>query len=253
MQAAILADLRAGRPYREMIAEYGLSHYVINGVGRRAGLPQRGPGKRPPEQRVEVGQIFGRLTVVLPAMPDGAPGNKALCCCECGTFRTLRIRDLLAGNTRSCGCLKSAVSAARIGQARRTHGLSRHPLYGRWALMMRRCYDTAAESYPDYGGRGITVHPSFQSPAGYISYMESLDIPSGLVGNPEAVSYRDLTEVQLKVLYKPRWFSIDRIDNDSGYEPGNLRWATWRTQVSNQRPFDYKRFHRKSLTSKSSA
>lgn len=92
------------------------------------------------------------------------------------------------------------------------HGLSRHPLYGRWYRMMRRCYTPSEHQYADYGGRGIEVCREWHDPATYITYVEQELGPRPGPG-----------------------YSIDRIDNDLGYQPGNLRWATRSQQNGNQR------------------
>lgn len=92
------------------------------------------------------------------------------------------------------------------------HGLSYHPLYGRWYRMIRRCTVPAEPQYADYGGRGISVCDAWLEPAGYIAYVEEE------LGPRPSSSH-----------------SIDRINNDGDYEPGNLRWATRSVQNANQR------------------
>lgn len=75
---------------------------------------------------------------------------------------------------------------------------------------MSRCYDNSSKQYPNYGGRGIKVHPNFHTKRDFVNYVRSL---------PNA---------NIKL-------SIDRIDNDKNYEPGNLRWATQKQQARNTR------------------
>ena len=233
---AIVSDLRAGVPYQEMQLKYGLSHYVIHETGRRAGLPKRGPGIRQPVVLPEVGQVFGRLAVIAPRAPG--TGGKVPCRCECGTEISVRASNLSRGQTRSCGCLKLDVNVPAMHAAYPPSlgGLSGNPLYGRWCFMMGRCFDPRAASYRDYGRRGITVHESLRTPGAYIAYIESLEVPAGLIGNQQAIPGALLSEEHRGALYQKRKFSIDRIDNDGNYEPGNLRWATWMQQVHNQRP-----------------
>lgn len=93
----------------------------------------------------------------------------------------------------------------------RTHGLSFHPLYRMWQGMMARCYHQAHAGFKNYGARGITVYQPWHDVTTYIAWVEQNLGP------------------------RPGGHSMDRIDNDRGYEPGNLRWATNSTQSKNQR------------------
>lgn len=77
---------------------------------------------------------------------------------------------------------------------------------------MRRCYNTKHPQFHDYGGRGLIVCEEWHDPAVFITYVET-----------------ELGERPTKA------HTIDRVDNDRGYEPGNLRWATRAVQNSNQR------------------
>lgn len=87
-----------------------------------------------------------------------------------------------------------------------------HPLYRLWAGVKRRCTDPKAQNYPWYGGRGITMHDPWLTDAeAFITYVEEHLGP------------------------RPPGKSIDRIDNDGNYEPGNLRWATMSEQRLNAR------------------
>lgn len=92
------------------------------------------------------------------------------------------------------------------------HGLSKHPLFGTHYQMMRRCYNEKHPQYADYGGRGIRVYEPWHSVEIYIAWVEQ-ELGPKQVG-----------------------FTMDRIDNDGNYEPGNLRWAGRSTQNANQRP-----------------
>jgi hypothetical protein len=95
----------------------------------------------------------------------------------------------------------------------KTHGLSSHPLYYIWRDIKARTTNTNHASYHHYGDRGIQLHFSWQTnPESFIKY-----ILNALGPKPSSKH------------------SLDRIDNDKGYTPGNLRWATQSEQLLNRR------------------
>lgn len=90
--------------------------------------------------------------------------------------------------------------------------ISKHPLYKTWSNIRQRCLKPTNPSYPHYGGRGIKMHSDWENNAKpFIAWLEDNLGP------------------------KPEGFTLDRIDVDGDYVPGNLRWADWKTQRSNQR------------------
>lgn len=86
----------------------------------------------------------------------------------------------------------------------------KNPLYIIWYSMKQRCTNPNHRAYANYGGRGISVYPEWlRSYEAFESYM-------GPKPGPE--------------------YSLDRINNERGYEPGNVRWATAKEQAANRRP-----------------
>jgi transposase len=81
--------------------------------------------------------------------------------------------------------------------------------FGTWSHMWKRCIDKRVNSYPNYGGRGITVCERWRD---FFVFVEDMG------RKPEPYS---------------QW-SLDRIDNDGNYEPDNCRWATKEQQVNNR-------------------
>lgn len=88
---------------------------------------------------------------------------------------------------------------------------NKNPAYRIFAHMFARCTNANVRSYPDYGGRGITICERWKGPAGFTNFI--LDI-----GNRPSNKY-----------------SLDRIDVNGNYEPTNCRWATHHEQAANKR------------------
>ena len=160
---------------------------------------------------IKTGTRFGRLSVsAYHGRHQGTRRPLYQCVCDCGVEC---IKDgvlLKSGKSNSCGCLWRDRTAASNKATKTTHGMSHSPEYFTWRGMLDRCYREGCESYPHYGGRGIKVHDRWR---------ESFESFYDDVGpRPSA----DL--------------SLDRIDVNGDYEPGNCRWADRITQRNNQRP-----------------
>jgi hypothetical protein len=131
-------------------------------------------------------------------------GVRQVLCVQCGTPFTTR-------GTRERYCCSRACAAARI----RVHGMKGTPEWKTWMGMKQRCFNPTSHRYPDYGARGITVCDRWLHDFGAFY--------SDMGPRPTAKH------------------SIDRINNDGNYEPGNCRWATTVEQRANRRPIKRKR------------
>lgn len=155
------------------------------------------------------GQRFGRLVVVCRAHSE-AGRVRWDCLCDCGQRKNAVIASWLrVGDVKSCGCLRrDFITEQDIKRA--THGQTRNRMvsreYSTWRGMINRCQNANCKHFKHYGGRGIRVE------------------------------FGSFEEFLAEVGPKPLGLSIDRINNDGNYAPGNVRWADAKTQRMNQRP-----------------
>lgn len=165
--------------------------------------------KRNIHQSIIVGQKFNRWTVVGDAICDANNLKNWLCRCECGTERRVRHYLLTSGKSKSCGCFQREDLGARKLKHGYAAGGVIQPEYNAWKAMVDRCTKPALRMYRHYGGRGITVCDRWrESFSNFIADMGDRPSPK---------------------------HSLDRIENDKGYEPGNCRWAIPEVQQNNRR------------------
>lgn len=158
--------------------------------------------RKPATKPIQPGDRFGRLVVTQKVVSPGV-WSRWIVTCDCGTEKMVQSSHLFAGNSLSCGCLRDELSSKRNVK----HGAVGTAEYSTWRSMKNRCGNSRSKDYPNYGGRGITVCERW-------SLFENFFADMGV---------------------KPEGGSIDRIEVNGNYEPGNCKWATQKEQTENRR------------------
>jgi hypothetical protein len=148
-----------------------------------------------------IGKRFGKLIVLERTCNDNHHAAQFLCKCDCGNTTIVRAYSLTIGHTTSCGCYKKSCTT--------THGKSYSSEWRTWSHIKGRCENIHDRGYPDYGGRGIKL---------YKPWSDSFEAFYAFMGDKPSQKH-----------------SIERIDNNGNYEPGNVKWGTPKEQNNNTR------------------
>jgi len=148
------------------------------------------------------GQTFRYLTALECVGTNRQHQSVWLCLCKCGRI-CLVAASSLGRHTTSCGCYLIEIAPSR----RRTHGMTTSSTYESWHAMKQRCTNPNKDGYHRYGGRGVCI----------------------------CTRWLNSFEAFLKYLGpRPKGKTIDRINPNGHYVPGNVRWATPKQQRRNQ-------------------
>ena len=152
---------------------------------------------------VDIGRKFEMLTVLAIEKERSSDGHILVrCLCDCGKEATKTWTRVKYGRVTSCGC-KNQTNIKAI-----THGMKYSKEYESWSGAKQRCLCKTNKEYRRYGGAGVIFH----SP-----WVDSFELFFEHMG------------------YRPAGTTLDRIDNNLGYIPGNCRWATSSEQNTNKK------------------
>lgn len=170
---------------------------------------------KPHDLSQHIGVKYNRITVTGEA-PRTKKDREWSYVCECGNTGVTRPGHIINGNVKSCGCLHAETSrengkksTSLVGNTySKTHGMYGTRPYRIWSGMKTRCNNSDVKEYPDYGGRGITYDPKWETFEGFWEDMQ------------EGYS-DDLT--------------IDRNDTNGNYEKSNCSWECMSVQGHHRR------------------
>jgi hypothetical protein len=155
------------------------------------------------------GHRFGKLVALHRTANAVTSRNSVwLCQCDCGNTHATRLSRLRDGTTKSCGC---AWHPEKHGYAKLSDG-PRHYLYNLWSGIIDRCTNPNSIGFERYKDRGVCDR-----------WRDSF--PDFLADILAEIGERPSSR-----------YSLDRRDNEAGYKPGNVRWATAKEQAENSRP-----------------
>lgn len=185
--------------------------YIKKLILNDLGIAQKGRKRGRVAQDLS-GMVFGKWTVLERNKESDKPGvTMWKCRCECGNECSVIGQALKNGTSRQCSSCRGRQLSKAADPRKRINGKPTST-YQTWDAIIHRCCYPNHVSYKNYGGRGITVCDEWRNDYfAFYDYVSQLD------------------------RFGEEGMTIDRIDNEKGYEPGNVRWATRAEQNRHKR------------------
>ena len=158
----------------------------------------------PARIKVEKGERYGRLSIIK-EVKKRKGRRYFLCECDCGTRKEVRFVNLRSGHSKSCGCLRDE----RNRTSNLQHGKYGTGIYNSWHSMKQRCSNENNATYKYYGARAITFCDQWEDFQPFYDWAMDNGYKEGL--------------------------TIERIDVNGNYCPGNCTWITQEEQLFNTR------------------
>ena len=209
--------LKRNRHPNERAAISKLTHTCIMNESSNTLAETPAPVKHGPNFVDRTGQRFHFLVVISLSRKDKHGHSFWNCRCDCGSEKVVAASSFTRGGVKSCGCKTGEL----IAKARTTHGGTNTTEFWIWRSMKARCLNPNHKAFKNYGGRGIKICER---------WLHSFDNFLADMGP------------------RPAGYSINRIDNDGDYKPGNCEWVTWVEQQNNRRSNHLLEFNGKSQT-----
>jgi hypothetical protein len=180
--------------------------------------------KRHPNFKDITGRRFGRLKVISFSHIERRGGEQSslyICRCDCGRAVRVRAASLNFGSTKSCGCLQRDITIARNRSLASPLKRAEPRTHMRWIGMKNRCLDSCSRNVSSYKNRGIKICRRWRH------------------------SFDDFFADMGRC---PIGMTLERKNNNLGYNPSNCIWATAKVQANNRRNNHFLEFNGERMT-----